>query len=575
MEYLTVADTSIGSELQSRRSFSVDSLVEMIISGQGQLAADTLVFFSKPSGFHSQLTAVRESLVGLFPPATSANQRASMSFLCDMTLDLSSLLVRWNLLGSGSNTESTLTEADIQTECTKNVATLLKWEKMAPRASLQLLSGLKNDETARLTAERAQDPGAQAKATVGSSICDYMANATSTISSSNLRRIAEMHFSGLTRTELGNDYAAFLRHAMYLGASFVTTNPVMVGMAWEADPAHWDPIMGSLVAANPEADEDQLARLATLEVVIVNMRFLRPIFLLTNGTMGYVSLQVNPKKHGDAQAMIADASDIYRRLQSRLNGLIPNVIFKLPATLAGLEACRSLTSRGIGVNITVNAGLFQQLRFAEAIKQGYAPYSALTEINGRLAYPVRDELLRRLPELATKGTDEADVREAAAWAGVAVVKKLHALLESKSYDLNRIRPLVASTRVYKDHPGYERLPSRYPDITETIGTGIITVFPDVRRAFDDEGNLPLSPHRVAEPVPGHVLETLANSQMFRQAYYVTGQEWVVGEDQRFRPDHELALEEEAAVAAWPPVRDTLAQFVNGYDRFVQRLMALR
>jgi hypothetical protein len=575
MELQAITEASIGSELQSRRSFSVDSLVAMIVAGQGELAADRLIFFARPSGFRAQLEAVRESLVSLFPSAAPGSQRACMSFLCGLTLDLSSLLVRWNLLDPGIDTEGALTEAHIEAECKKNLATLLKWEKATPTAAMELLAVCKNEARARFIAEKAQDPDARSKEIIGSSVCDYVTNVINAISTSNLRKVAAMRFAGFTRTELGNDYAAFLRHAMYLGASFVTTNPVMVGMAWEADPAHWDPIMSALVATNPDADEDQLARLATLEVVIANLRLLRPIFLLTNGAMGYVSLQVNPKKHGHSQAMIADASDIYERLRSGLNGLIPNVIFKLPATLAGLEACRTLTSRGIGVNITVNAGLFQQLRFAEAINEGHALFSALTEINGRLAYPVRDELLGRRPELATRGIGEADIREAAAWAGVAVIKKLHGLLENKAYDLNRIRPLVASTRVYKGSPGYERLPSPYPDITETIGTSIITVFPDVRHAFDDERNLTLSPHQIAEPVPDHVLEILTHSQMFRQAYYVTGQEWANGEDERFRPDHSLALEHEAAVTGWPPVRDTLAQFVNGYDRFVQRLTALR
>ncbi|MGB9880598.1 MAG: transaldolase family protein, partial [Anaerolineae bacterium] len=298
-------------------------------------------------------------------------------------------------------------------------------------------------------------------------------------------------------------------------------------------------------------------------------------FLLTRGGMGCVSLQVNPKKHGDAGAMIADATAIYEELTARLGGGVPNVVFKLPGTRAGLEACRALTSRGIGVNITVNFGLFQQLRFAEVIREGQAIFATLTEMNGRLAYPVRDELLGKLPELAAHGISQADVLEAAAWSGVAVIKRLQKLLEEKGYDLKRIKPLVASLRIYKDSPGYDRLPSAYPDVTEAVGTSIITVFPDVRHAFDQEKEMVLQANRIDEPVPDHVLQVLTHSEIFKQAYYVSDAKWVEHEDERFRPNKVLTLEDEAEVAAWPPVYNTLKQFADSYDHFVQRLMSRR
>jgi len=334
-------------------------------------------------------------------------------------------------------------------------------------------------------------------------------------------------------------------------------------------------VMKDLVAANPRSSEEELACLATLEVVLANMHLLRPIFLLTQGTMGSVSLQLNPKKDGDAESMVADATSLYHELRARLNGGLPNVVFKLPATLAGLRACRVLTGRGIGVNITVNFGLFQLLRFVEAIREGRAAFCTLSEMNGRLAFPVRDELLAKLPALAARGFTEADAREAAAWSGVLVVKKLHRLMDEQGDDLQRIKPLVASLRIYKDGPGYERLPSAYPDVTETIGTRIITVFPNVRHAFDNEPQMGLRPVQVNAAVPPRVLEVLVHSEIFKQAYYVADQRWVQADDERLRPDKVLALEDEAAVAAWIPVHNTLKEFAESYDRFVARLVSLK
>ena len=44
------------------------------------------------------------------------------------------------------------------------------------------------------------------------------------------------------------------------------------------------------------------------------------------------------------------------------------------------------------------------------------------------------------------------------------------------------------------------------------------------------------------------------------------------EDERFRPDHVLALEDEESVAAWLPVHNTLAEFNRSYETFVQRIL---
>jgi transaldolase len=383
-----------------------------------------------------------------------------------------------------------------------------------------------------------------------------------------------MRVAGQTSTEVSNDYAAFLQHALYLGASFVTCNPPLVDVAWMADPERWNPIVDDIVRNNPAGAADELARLVTLEVVLSNMRLLRPIFLLTEGQMGCVCLQVNPHNHGDTRAMISDAISIYEELRGRLGGGVPNVVFKLPGTQAGLEACRALTKQGIGVTITVNFGMFQHLPFAEAMAEGEAIFSCLVEMNGRLAYPVRDELLAKLDELAAYGIDEAQAREAAAWAGVAVVKRAHKLLRQRGCDLGRIKLLIASLRIYEGD-GYAGLPSAFPDVTEVLGAGIISVFPNVRRPLDAQPDLVLDPRRIESPVPEEILETLTHSEIFKQAYYVADRDWIPEEDERFRPDRELRLQDEANVVAWPPVHNTLSEFIRSYDTFVERILQRR
>ena len=561
---------AIIEECEARESYSAAEFPALIEGGRAQEVIESLVFFAKPDAFSTQLKELHDTLNDRLDDAGPEAQKHVLRFLADLTIALSSFLPRWNLLNEDRH-EEFLTSEQLEMAIEANKALLAQWEARAPTAAKDLLAEQRAYAAARFTAEAADDPQVLAQDLVGSSLVEYVEHMAAAIARSNLRRIAEMRDAGQTRTELGNDYAAFLQYTMYLGASFVTCNPVLVDIAWAADPERWNPVMDGVIAANLQADQDELARLATLEIVLANMRLLRPVFLLTEGQMGCVSLQVNPKKHGDAQAMISDVLSIYNELKAKLDGGVPNVVFKLPATLAGLEACRAVTRQGIGVNITVNFAMFQQLRFAQAIHEGNAIFATLTEMNGRLAYPVRDELLAKLDELAEVGIDEARAREAAAWAGVAVIKRLEQLLAEKGYDLIKVKPLVASLRIYKEGLGYENLPSSFPDITEQVGTSIITVFPNVRHAFDALPHIEPDPHQVEKPVPEHVLEVLTHSEIFKQAYYVADSEWVA-DDSRFKPQYELVLEDEEKVFKYPPVYNTLTQFSEGYDRFIQRIL---
>jgi len=565
----------IERELQSARSFTLDSLFHAVELGQVDEAVQHLVYLARPQDFQMYLQALRDRLDARFAIVDDVQRAASITFVSQVTLALDTFVATWNLTNTALHGGGALQPVHVHAQVATNLALLQRWQAAAPQVADQLLSAWRTNAEARFKAEAAKQPDVLANALVGQSLVGYVEAVVDSARRSHLRQIAELRLAGKTDTELGNDYAAFLEYTLYLGVSFVTTNPVLVEAAWMANPDYWNPVMARIVTANSQADGDELARMATLEVVWGNMCLLRPIFLITKGNMGCVSLQVNPKKHGDAQSMVADATAICEELQTRLKGGVPNVVFKLPATRAGLTAADTLTKKGIGVNITVNFGLFQLLRFAEVIHESQAPMTVLSEMNGRLAYPIRDELLAKLPELKALGIDEADVREAAAWSGVAVVRKLQQLLVSKGYDLRRIKPLVASLRVYKQGVGYDRLPTSYPDVTELTGISIITVFPDVRHAMDAEPNLDITPRRVDEAMSPRVLQVLAHSELFKQSYYVADSRWVAHEDEQFRPAQLLALEDEEAVATWVPVRATLKQFAESYDRFVAHLLAFR
>jgi hypothetical protein len=115
-----------------------------------------------------------------------------------------------------------------------------------------------------------------------------------------------------------------------------------------------------------------------------------------------------------------------------------------------------------------------------------------------------------------------------------------------------------------------------PDITEVLGTGILTVFPNVRRAFDQGPQVALDPDRINAPVPPEAMGILRNSELFKQAFWLgslaTRDEV---DDPELRPAHPLSLGEPGATEAWTPVANTLGEFCRAYDAFVDRIQARR
>ncbi len=562
-------------ELAACRAHARRDPLALLLTGAVEAALDDLIYFSDPSEFRRTAADWTPRLRAAFATATPDEQRRILHFSAELALRLRSQLPGWNLSNTALHPQAALAPTEARQIAESLLAPVPSLAAQSPSAAESLRAAWRAEAAARLRVEAAADPEAEAAALVGGSVVEYVESIADSVENSHLRRIAALRESGATRSEISNDYAAFLPYTLLLGASFVTCNPPLVDLAWTAEPAKWDPVIDRVVASHPYDDADGLAREVTLEIVLANMRRLRPIFLLTEGRMGCVSLQVNPRRHDDAESMLQDAASIYRDLERRLDGGVPNVVFKLPGTHAGLVACRALTTAGIGVTITVNFGLFQHLPFAQAISEGAALFSTLAHMSGRLAYPVRDELLGRLGELEALGISEVQARLAAAWSGVAVLKRLHRCLTSGGVDLSRVKPLIASLRVYTD-PAYTGLPSPIPDITEVLGTGIITVFPNVRRAFDQLPEIPLDGRRIEAPVPAQVLHVLRHSEVFKQAYW-SGPLAPAGErdEPELRPMAPLALDDVRATAAWTPVANTLGEFCRAYDTFVDRIQARR
>ncbi len=90
----------------------------------------------------------------------------------------------------------------------------------------------------------------------------------------------------------------------------------------------------------------------------------RALYNATEGTDGYVSLEVNPHLARDTEGTLQEA----RRLWALLNR--PNVLIKVPATVEGLPVITQLISEGINVNATLLFSIPRYQAVAEAYLEG-------------------------------------------------------------------------------------------------------------------------------------------------------------------------------------------------------------
>ena len=101
----------------------------------------------------------------------------------------------------------------------------------------------------------------------------------------------------------------------------------------------------------------------------------RPVYDLTQGQDGYVSLEVSPYIARDTPKTIEEARRLWKAVGR------PNVMIKVPATSEGLPAIQQLIGEGINVNITL---LFAVKRYEEVANAFLAGLEALATRGGDL-----------------------------------------------------------------------------------------------------------------------------------------------------------------------------------------------
>ncbi len=128
------------------------------------------------------------------------------------------------------------------------------------------------------------------------------------------------------------------------GVVGVTANPTIFQKSISHGTAY-DEQLNQLISAG-KSTSDIYEALITTDIRTV-ADILRPIYDITAGQDGYVSLEVSPDLAHDTEGTISEVRRFWKMVDR------PNLMIKIPATPEGIPAVRQALSEGINVNITL------------------------------------------------------------------------------------------------------------------------------------------------------------------------------------------------------------------------------
>jgi len=219
------------------------------------------------------------------------------------------------------------------------------------------------------------------------------------------------------------------------------------------------------------------------------------VYERTHGAHGYVSIQGDPIHEEDPRVIIDEAR--------KNRAMSPNIMIKIPATKAGLEAMGVLIEENTPLNATEVMGLSQVIDVCEMYKKITARTKTKPIMYYSLITGIYDEWLHK--DVAAQGIEiNPDVLYQ---AGMVIARKVYQFVHDRGYDLGFIGGGVRGLQHF----------------TEMVG-GDVCITMNWRGHADEL--LKLDPPVVARlfnPVQPHVLdELLAKLPQFRQAYMEDG-----------------------------------------------------
>ncbi len=316
--------------------------------------------------------------------------------------------------------------------------------------------------------------------------------------STNLNSMVEAN----PTTVLWNDSANpdELKQSIAYGAVGATCNPVIAVACVKADLPRWTARIRELDAEMPEASESEIGWKVVEELSIDAAKLLEPAFEKYQGRNGRLSMQTDPRLARSA-AKLADQAEYF-------SGLADNIIVKIPATKAGIDAIEEATYRGVNMNVTVSFTVPQAVAAGEAIERGLKRREAegkSIEGMGPVVTIMCGRLDDWLKECVKKDGVDIDP-EYLEWAGIAAFKKAYGIFAERGL---RSRLLSAAFRNTKQ-------------LSEFVGGDVVISPPFKWQKQIVDGGEEL-PERMSEPVDQAIIDALYEKlPEFRKAYDVDG-----------------------------------------------------
>ena len=196
---------------------------------------------------------------------------------------------------------------------------------------------------------------------------------------------------------------------------------------WAVTGVTSNPTIFASAVAHGDAYDEQLADLAvrgvTLEeaarlIATYDIRWgcdvFRPVYDVTDGVDGRVSIEVDPRIAKDTAKTIAEARALWWLVDR------PNLFIKIPATLEGLPAITAALAEGISVNVTLIFSLERYGQVIDAFMAGLEQALAAGRDISTLA-SVASFFVSRVDTEVDSRLDKIGTPEAAALRGKAAI----------------------------------------------------------------------------------------------------------------------------------------------------------
>ncbi|MBN1873624.1 MAG: transaldolase [Anaerolineae bacterium] len=235
----------------------------------------------------------------------------------------------------------------------------------------------------------------------------------------------------------------------------------------------------------------------------------RPLYEESDGGDGYVSLEVNPYLANDTVGTLAEVKQLWQRVDR------PNLLIKIPATVAGLPAITEAIAEGINVNVTLIFAQDRYLAVMDAYLAGLEqrvaaglPVDRIASVASFFVSRVDTKVDGRLGEIVNRGGVHAVKAQsllgkaAIANARMAYVKYQKVFGSPRFQALKACgarvqRPLWASTST--KNPAYRDVIY----VEELVGPDTVnTMPPHTVKAFLDHGQV----------YPGSLVENVAEAE---------------------------------------------------------------